>query len=92
MRDGRRPTLSLERGTTTQGGLVTGGKIAGPQIVKSIFSFFPNSFETVETFSDLSAISCDPAGMAWVGAAYVCATGKVQGCCLVRLVSTSSGG
>ena len=34
----------------------------------------------------------DPAGMAWVGAAYVCATGKVQGCCLVRLVSTSSGG
>ena len=41
MRDGRRPTLSLERGTTTQGGLVTGGKIARPQIVKLIFSFFP---------------------------------------------------
>ena len=40
MRDRRRPTSSLKQ-RTTQGGLVTGGKIARPQIVKLIFSFFP---------------------------------------------------
>jgi len=34
-------------------------------VVNSIFSFFPNSFESIETFNELSSISCDPTGMAW---------------------------
>ena len=31
----------------------------------SLFTYFPNSFDPELTFEELSAISCDPRGMAW---------------------------
>ena len=34
-------------------------------MVNTLFSVFPNSFETSSTFKDLSALTCDPSGMAW---------------------------